>query len=78
MRERKIIMQKATRFVVCLLTFLLVLSFFSVASQESTREKNKPSSLDEYDLVARGKMSQNRGMRPAQIARMDNNGEILF
>jgi hypothetical protein len=34
--------------------------------------------LDEYDLVARGKMSQNRGMHPVQIARMDNNGEILF
>jgi len=39
---------------------------------------DRPSTLDEYDLVARGKFSQNRVPRPEQIARMDNNGEILF
>ena len=69
-------MQKTKQIFFCLLTFLFIPSFISAVSQEST--KDKPSTLDEYDLVARGKMSQNRGMRPVQIARMDNNGEILF
>ncbi len=66
------------RTVVCLLTFLLISSSLSIATQESKQEKSKPPTLDEYDLVARGKMLQSRGMRPVQIARMDNNGEILL
>ena len=40
-------------------------------------QKN-PVTLDEFDLVTRGKMSQERGNRPVQIARLDNNGEILM
>ncbi len=47
-------------------------------AQDSQKNSANPSTLDEYDLVARGKMSQNRGSRPVQIARMDNNGEILI
>ena len=39
---------------------------------------DNPSTIDEYDLVARGKFSQNRGARPELVARMDNNGEILI
>jgi hypothetical protein len=71
-------MHKAKRSFVCLLSLLFISSFLSAASQESKREKSKPVTLDDYDLVARGKMSQNRPLRPVQIARMDNNGEILF
>jgi hypothetical protein len=71
-------MQKATPSAVYLLTFLFISSFLFQSSQDSTKDKSKPSTLDEYDVVARGKMSQDRGIRPAQIARMDNNGEILF
>ncbi len=37
-----------------------------------------PSTIDEYDLVARGRFSQIRMSRPELIARMDNNGEILL
>lgn len=48
---------------------------FALNSQE---HKDNPSSLDKYDFVARGKMSQDRGVRPEQVARMDNNGEILI
>jgi hypothetical protein len=71
-------MQKTTRFVVYILTFLVISSFVFVSSKDFSKDKRKLSTLDEFDLVARGKMSQTRGMRPAQIARMDNNGEILF
>jgi hypothetical protein len=39
--------------------------------------KKNPSTLDEYHFVARGKISRDRDARPRQIARMDNNGEIL-
>jgi len=46
--------------------------------QGSVIDKDKPSTLDKYDIVARGKMSRDRGIRPLQIARMDNNGEILL
>lgn len=50
----------------------------AVFSQDPKRNKDEPSTLDKYDLIARGKMSQDRGKRPVQIARMDNNGDILF
>ena len=50
----------------------------AVFSQDPKRNKDEPSTLDKYDLIARGKMSQDRGVRPVQIAQMDNNGEILF
>jgi hypothetical protein len=51
------------------------LPYLAPASQE---HRDNPSTLDEYDFVARGKMSQARRTRPDQIARMDNNGEILM
>jgi hypothetical protein len=71
-------MQKAIRIVALGIMFVLVssLSFFS--AQDPLRDDEEPTTLDKYDLVARGKMSQDRGRRPVQIARMDNNGEILF
>ena len=37
-----------------------------------------PSRLDDYDFVVRGKISRERGIRPQQIAGLDNNGEILI
>lgn len=71
-------MQKAIRIVDLGIMFVLFssLSFFS--AQDPLRDDEEPTTLDKYDLVARGKMSQDRGGRPVQIARMDNNGEILF
>ena len=40
-------------------------------------KKNLYDRIDDYDLGARGKFSQNRVSPPEQIERMDNNGEIL-
>lgn len=37
-----------------------------------------PPNLDEYDFAARGRMSPSRGITPAAITRMDNNGELLI
>jgi hypothetical protein len=48
---------------------------FTLNFQKKTGD---PTTLDEYNLVARGKMSRDRTTRPLQIARMDNNGEILL
>ena len=48
---------------------------FSLKYQDG---KDNPTAIEDYDFVARGKMSQERGARPEQIARMDNNGEILL
>jgi hypothetical protein len=61
-------------FPLSLVILLSVLSWPWVFAQDP---KN-PSTLDEYHFVARGKMSRDRLARPRQIARMDNNGEILF
>jgi hypothetical protein len=47
-------------------------------SQDSKKYEGRSLTLDEYDFVARGRMSQDRGTNPRQIARMDNNGEILL
>jgi hypothetical protein len=60
---------------------LFVLAAFLILpglSQVAQKSESAPSTLDEYQLVARGKMSGKRGARPQQIARMDNNGEILL
>ncbi|UCE40262.1 MAG: hypothetical protein JSV17_12460 [Candidatus Aminicenantes bacterium] len=71
-------MQKSTRFF----AFGIIIVFFAhllvLSAQDPLMDVDKPSTLDKYDLVARGKMSQGRGLRPVQIARLDNNGEILF
>ena len=61
-----------------ILIFLFLPGFFLVSSQYPVKDEDKPSTLDKYDVVARGKMSRDRGQRPVQIARMDNNGEILL
>jgi hypothetical protein len=58
--------------------FLFLSSSTAVFSQDPKRDKDEPSTLEKYDVVARGKMSLDRGERPVQIVRMDNNGEILF
>jgi hypothetical protein len=71
-------MHKATRFVATILLFLFLPSLMLFSLQNSVIEKYKPSTLDKYDVVARGKMSRDRGIRPVQIVRMDNNGEILL
>jgi hypothetical protein len=55
----------------------LVLFLFSFMSQ-SILARQAPQSLNDYHFVARGKMSVNRGVRPDQIVRMDNNGQILL
>jgi 5'-nucleotidase len=46
--------------------------------QDFKISQSEPSTLDEYDVVTRGKLSPDRSAKPAQIVRMDNNGEILF
>lgn len=60
--------------------FLVISLFFMLPtrSQETEKKTKYPTSLDDYQLVARGRMSRERGARPVQIARMDNNGEILL
>ena len=58
---------------------VLVLLLWNAGLAHYSREHDdSPSTLNVYDLVARGKMSQVRGNRPVQIARLDNNGEILL
>jgi hypothetical protein len=71
-------MQKAARFVALILIFIFLANFSLVSSQDPAIHEDNPSTLDNYDVVARGKMSRGRGKRPVQIARMDNNGEILL
>jgi hypothetical protein len=71
-------MKKATWFVAFILLVLFLPSLMLFSLQDSVIEKDNPSTLDKYDVVARGKMSRDRGIRPVQIARMDNNGEILL
>jgi hypothetical protein len=58
---------------------LLILLFLQAGCSEETppRESDSPA-FDEYDFVARGRMSRDRGLRPADIVRLDNNGEILL
>lgn len=63
------------------LLFALILAIFvwhPVYSQDDQGKQEESTTLDDYQLVVRGKMSQERGARPGQIARLDNNGEILL
>lgn len=61
------------------LTFVLLLFIvFPYSAQDTAQPEQAPTSLDKYLFVARGKMARNRGINPLQIARLDNNGEILF
>ncbi len=69
---------KKHNFSIALVIGLTALLCNPVFSQKPPKKAASPSTLDVYELVARGKMSQNRGNRPVQIARMDNNGKILF
>ena len=70
-------MQKRIRAtaLVIVLAIASCLPGFALNIQE---RRDNPSTIDEYDLVARGKFSQSRVSRPEQVARMDNNGEILI
>jgi hypothetical protein len=71
-------MKKAGRVIALSLMLLFCSHLLFLSVQDPPRDDDKPKTLDKFDLVARGKMSQDRRMRPVQIARMDNNGEILF
>ena len=71
-------MQKAGLVIALGLMSLYFSGLFFLSAQNPQRDVDKPATLDKYDLVARGKMSQDRRMRPVQVARMDNNGEILY
>jgi hypothetical protein len=71
-------MQKATRSVTLILLFLFLPSLLLFSLQDLVTDKDKSLTLDKYDVVARGKMARDRGIRPVQIIRMDNNGEILL
>jgi hypothetical protein len=50
----------------------------TIVSPNHQGSLDDPATLDEFQLVFRGKMSRERGLRPLRIARMDNNGEILI
>lgn len=64
---------------VFLLTACLAGLFFrGHHAQEQEKEISCPSTLSEWSVVVRGRMSRARGIRPLQIIRMDTNGEILF
>lgn len=65
-------------YLVALVIVLAALFWLPGFTQDSQKHEGNPSTLDKYDSVARGKMSRDRGIRPGQIARMDNNGEILL
>lgn len=71
-------MRKSIQILACILIFWFLPGFSLISSHDPVKKEDKPSTLDKYDVVARGKMSRDRGMRPVQIARMDNNGEILL
>ncbi|MEE9501923.1 MAG: hypothetical protein V3V48_07595 [Candidatus Aminicenantaceae bacterium] len=71
-------MQKAIRFIAFSFILLFLPGPLLVSSQDPIRDEDPPATLDNYDLVARGKMSRDREKRPVQIARLDNNGEILI
>ena len=61
------------------LIFILAGSLFQpLFPQDTQKSKTDFPSFNEYQFVARGKMSQKRRARPGQIVRMDNNGEILL
>jgi hypothetical protein len=71
-------MEKTARFFALIFIFIFLTNFSLISSQDQAIHEDNPSTLDKYDVVARGKMSRDRGKRPVQIARMDNNGEILL
>lgn len=65
--------------------FLLVFVFIFLVifchyghTQVSENSLEDPLTLDDYSFVARGRMSRTRGKNPQEIARLDNNGEILI
>ncbi len=62
-----------------ILFFILTASLFQpLLPQDSQKSKTTSPLFNEYQFVARGKMSNDRGARPNQIVEMENNGEILL
>lgn len=70
-------MKNRNSYLWCMIILGTVLIWSSPA-QSQTKAGSDPSSLDEYQFVARGRMDRSRGLNPQRIARMDNNGEILL
>jgi len=67
------------RHLLPILFFILAACLFQpLFPQDSQKSKTASPSFNEYQFVARGKMSRQRRARPDQIVRMDNNGEILL
>jgi len=67
------------RHLLPILILILAASLFQpLLPQDSQKSKTASPSFNEYQFVARGKMSGQRGARPNQIVQMDNNGEILL
>ncbi len=62
-----------------ILIFILAASLFQpLFPQDSQKSKTVSPAFNEYQFVARGRMSRQRNVHPGQIVLMDNNGEILL
>ena len=61
-----------------LLILMVVLLLQAGCSGDAPPREGGPPTFDEYDFVARGRMSRDRGLRPADIVGMDGNGDILL
>ncbi len=68
---------RAYSFFIAAALLFLGLSENPAFARDDQKSQRDPSTLDEFQFVARGRMSQQRGINPLGIARMDNNGEIL-
>ncbi|MFC2157787.1 hypothetical protein ACFLT9_08125 [Acidobacteriota bacterium] len=66
------------RFIIILSLILVTFSANPIFTLEQEEEIDDPLTLDKYYLVVRGKMAPSRGIRPQQVALMDNNGELLL
>ena len=69
---------KQFRFLSALLILLVALILQAGCSGDTPPRESGPPTFDEYDFVARGRMSGDRGLRPADIVGMDGNGDILL
>ncbi|MFC2161250.1 hypothetical protein ACFLRW_00800 [Acidobacteriota bacterium] len=69
---------KKIHFLSIVILILAANLFQPLHPQESQKSKTTFPRFEEYQFVARGKMSSDRGLRPNQIVGMDNNGELLL